>query len=137
MRKVAKAGRMIVYENRVARQWLAGEVTHSRFAVQLNRISSPFCCDTKENEVFFTSGFFKSLLCVAEDKPGASKINYICTGQNIGLYELVDFVRSWSDKCDIPVSHFLPWIGIGISKFHDWKQRFGQVNEHSRASKPW
>jgi len=45
--------------------------------------------------------------------------------------QLVDFVRSWSDKCDIPVSHFLPWIGIGASKFHDWKQRFGQVNEHN------
>jgi transposase InsO family protein len=29
------------------------------------------------------------------------------------------------------VSHFLPWIGIGTSKFHDWKQRFGKVNEHN------
>jgi transposase InsO family protein len=45
--------------------------------------------------------------------------------------ELVDFVRSWSDKCDIPVAHFLPWIGIGTSKFHDWKGRFGKVNEHN------
>jgi putative transposase len=25
----------------------------------------------------------------------------------------------------------LPWVGIGTSKFHDWKQRFGQVNEHN------
>lgn len=45
--------------------------------------------------------------------------------------ELVDFVRAWSDKCDIPASRFLPWIGIGTSKFHDWKQRFGKVNEHN------
>jgi transposase InsO family protein len=29
------------------------------------------------------------------------------------------------------VSHFLPWIGIGAGKFHDWKQRFGKVNEHN------
>jgi putative transposase len=29
------------------------------------------------------------------------------------------------------VCWFLPWIGIGASKFHDWKQRFGQVNEHN------
>ena len=29
------------------------------------------------------------------------------------------------------MSHFLPWIGIGTSKFHDWKQRFGKVNEHN------
>jgi putative transposase len=25
----------------------------------------------------------------------------------------------------------LVWVGIGVSKFHDWKQRFGQVNEHN------
>jgi putative transposase len=37
---------------------------------------------------------------------------------------VVDFVRDWSDKTDIPVCRFLPWIGIGASKFHDWKKRF-------------
>jgi transposase InsO family protein len=25
----------------------------------------------------------------------------------------------------------LPWVGIGTSKFHDWKARFGRVNEHN------
>ena len=25
----------------------------------------------------------------------------------------------------------MPWVGIGTSKFHDWKQRFGKVNEHN------
>jgi len=25
----------------------------------------------------------------------------------------------------------LPWIGIGTSKFHDWKHRYGKVNEHN------
>jgi putative transposase len=44
---------------------------------------------------------------------------------------LVDFVRSWSDKTDIAVARFLPWIGIGTSKFHDWKARYGKVNEHN------
>ena len=43
----------------------------------------------------------------------------------------MDFVRSWSDKAEIPVCRFLPWVGIGASKFHDWKQRFGKVNEHN------
>ena len=43
----------------------------------------------------------------------------------------MDFVRSWADKTDIPVNRFLPWIGIGASKFHDWKHRFGKVNEHN------
>jgi putative transposase len=45
--------------------------------------------------------------------------------------EIVDFVRAWSDKTDISQARFLPWIGIGTSKFHDWKQRFGKVNEHN------
>jgi putative transposase len=45
--------------------------------------------------------------------------------------QLVDFVRSWGEKTDIPVSHFLPWIGIGRSKYEDWRQRFGKVNEHN------
>lgn len=29
------------------------------------------------------------------------------------------------------MSRFLPWVGIGASKFHDWIRRFGQVNEHN------
>jgi transposase InsO family protein len=29
------------------------------------------------------------------------------------------------------MTRFLPWIGIGASKFYDWKARFGQVNEHN------
>jgi transposase InsO family protein len=45
--------------------------------------------------------------------------------------QLVDFVRTWSDKTEIAVCRFLPWIGIGSSKFHDWKHRFGKVNEHN------
>ncbi len=29
------------------------------------------------------------------------------------------------------MNRFLPWIGIGSSKFYDWKARFGKVNEHN------
>jgi transposase InsO family protein len=43
----------------------------------------------------------------------------------------VDFVRAWADKTEITVGRFLPWVGIGTSKFHDWKARFGKVNEHN------
>jgi putative transposase len=45
--------------------------------------------------------------------------------------ELVDFVRSWADKTEIPMKRFMPWLGIGTSKFYDWKARFGKVNEHN------
>ncbi len=44
---------------------------------------------------------------------------------------IVDFVRSWSDKTDIAVARFMPWIGIGRSKYEDWRKRFGKVNEHN------
>jgi len=44
---------------------------------------------------------------------------------------IVDFVRSWADKTEIPVARFLPWVGIGRSKYHDWIERFGKVNEHN------
>jgi putative transposase len=43
----------------------------------------------------------------------------------------VDFVRSWSDKTEIPAKRFLPWLGVAKSKFHDWKRRFGKANEHN------
>jgi len=29
------------------------------------------------------------------------------------------------------MNRFVPWLGIGASKFYDWKARFGQVNEHN------
>jgi putative transposase len=44
---------------------------------------------------------------------------------------LVDFINAWADKTDIPVCRFLGWVGLGASKFHDWKQRYGKVNEHN------
>lgn len=31
----------------------------------------------------------------------------------------------------MPASRLLRWVGIGTSKFHDWKHRFGKVNEHN------
>jgi len=29
------------------------------------------------------------------------------------------------------MTRFMPWLGIGTSKFYDWKARFGKVNEHN------
>jgi putative transposase len=44
---------------------------------------------------------------------------------------LVDFVNAWAEKTEIAACRFLGWIGLGASKFHDWKKRFGKVNEHN------
>jgi transposase InsO family protein len=45
--------------------------------------------------------------------------------------EIVDYVRTWSEKTELAVGKIVRWIGIGASKFHDWKKRYGQVNEHN------
>jgi putative transposase len=44
---------------------------------------------------------------------------------------VVDFVNDWSEKTEVPVSLFVGWLGIGSSKFYDWRARYGKVNEHN------
>ena len=43
----------------------------------------------------------------------------------------MDFVRRWSEKTEIGVGRFIPWLGVTASKFYDWRQRYGRVNEHN------
>lgn len=45
--------------------------------------------------------------------------------------EVVDFVRSWSEKTGVSQGRMLPWLSLGSSKFYDWRQRYGKVNEHN------
>ncbi|MGH8557607.1 MAG: hypothetical protein ACRESZ_09140 [Methylococcales bacterium] len=40
-------------------------------------------------------------------------------------------MQHWSEKTDIPVKNFLSWLGLSKGKYHDWKQRVGQVNRHN------
>jgi len=44
--------------------------------------------------------------------------------------EVVDYVRRWSDRTELPTKRLVQWIGLAMSKYYDWKQRYGQVNEH-------
>lgn len=44
---------------------------------------------------------------------------------------VVDFVNYWSERSAIYASQFIRWLGIGSSKFYDWKKRYGKVNEHN------
>ena len=46
---------------------------------------------------------------------------------------VVDFVGSWSERTGIPVGQFVGWLGISVSKFHDWKRRYGRANEHNAS----
>ena len=44
---------------------------------------------------------------------------------------IVDFVRERAEQTELPASRLVGGIGIGASKFFDWKRRYGQVNEHN------
>ncbi|HEV2399580.1 MAG TPA: IS3 family transposase [Candidatus Sulfotelmatobacter sp.] len=44
---------------------------------------------------------------------------------------MVDFVRRWSEKTEIGVGRFVHWLGVAASKFYDWRERYGRVNEHN------
>ena len=44
---------------------------------------------------------------------------------------MVDYVRYWSERTEIPGRRFLSWLGIAPSKFHDWRKRYGLANQHN------
>lgn len=43
----------------------------------------------------------------------------------------MDYVAKWKQRTELPVGKLVTWIGIGASKFYDWKKRYGKVNEHN------
>jgi len=45
--------------------------------------------------------------------------------------EVVDYVGKWSGRTELPAKQLVKWIGVGMSKFYDWRQRYGKVNEHN------
>ncbi len=45
--------------------------------------------------------------------------------------QVVDFVRRWSEKTEIGVGRFIHWLGVTTSKFYDWRERYGCVDEHN------
>ena len=40
-------------------------------------------------------------------------------------------MRQWSERTELPATRLVSWIGISQSKFYDWRQRYGKVNEHN------
>jgi transposase InsO family protein len=43
----------------------------------------------------------------------------------------VDFVNRWSRPTGLAVCCLRRWSGRGRRKWHDWKKRYGKVNEHN------
>jgi len=44
---------------------------------------------------------------------------------------IVDFVRCWAEKSELPLGRLINWTGVGSSKYYDWRERYGRVNEHN------
>ncbi|MHC4067683.1 MAG: transposase [Planctomycetota bacterium] len=44
---------------------------------------------------------------------------------------MIDYVRYWSDKTQWTATRLVSWVGIGRSKYYDWRGRYGCVNEHN------
>jgi len=44
---------------------------------------------------------------------------------------IVDYVRHWKDRTELPAKRLLVWMGVPEGTFYSWKQRYGKVNEHN------
>ena len=40
-------------------------------------------------------------------------------------------MRGWSGNTEIAESRLVGWMGLGRSKFYDWCDRYGKINEHN------
>ena len=45
--------------------------------------------------------------------------------------QIVDFVNHWSGRTGIVQGRFIGWLGVGRSKYFNWCDRYGRVNEHN------
>jgi transposase InsO family protein len=45
--------------------------------------------------------------------------------------QVVDFVRHWTEKTELPTTRLVHWLGIARSKFFQWTKRYGRINEHN------
>ncbi len=44
---------------------------------------------------------------------------------------MVDYVKRWTERTELPKTRLIAWLGVGISKFYQWQDRYGLANEHN------
>lgn len=44
---------------------------------------------------------------------------------------MVDYVKHWSQRTELPRTRLVRWLGLGTSKFYQWQERYGLANEHN------
>ena len=40
-------------------------------------------------------------------------------------------MQRWSEATEIGAARFIRWLDVGVSKFYQWRQRYGRANEHN------
>jgi putative transposase len=45
--------------------------------------------------------------------------------------QVIDFVNRWQEKTGVATGRFIEWLSLPRSKFYDWRERYGKVNEHN------
>lgn len=43
----------------------------------------------------------------------------------------MDFVGTWTDKTGLALDRLLQWLDLSAGKYYDWRQRYGQTNQHN------
>jgi len=43
----------------------------------------------------------------------------------------MDYVRYWSERTGLAARRLIHWLGMGRSKYYQWRERYGKVNEHN------
>ena len=44
---------------------------------------------------------------------------------------VIDFIRIWADKTGLAIDRLLQWLDLSAGKYYDWRQRYGQTNQHN------
>jgi len=45
--------------------------------------------------------------------------------------QIVDYLGYWTERTQLPSKQLLGWLELSSSKFYQWKDRYGQANEHN------
>ncbi len=46
---------------------------------------------------------------------------------------VIDYIRYWRERAGVPADRLVAWVGIAPSKYHEWRRRYGRVNEHNAS----
>jgi putative transposase len=56
-------------------------------------------------------------------------LSALCVGHDV-RDAIMDFIAHWSERTEIRALQ-LGWMGLSLSKFHSWRNRYGKANEHN------